>query len=79
MIFIHRPALMIDFFSRPIWRELVKQNIAYTHFYLPYLDISDLPNTVKLNDLKNQLLKGHKWGFLKWQWNNIGRLGINLF
>jgi hypothetical protein len=77
LLLVDRPGYYIDFYTRPIFKQMLKENVLYEHYYLPYIDITELTNSSKLNEIKNDLLGGHFWSFAKWRWRNKGRFNIN--
>ena len=76
LVQVDRPGHYIDFFTRPLWRLMMKENILYEHYYLPYIDVTELTNYSKLVTIQKQLLAGHWLRFLQWRWRNKWRFSI---
>ena len=57
MMVLDRPGYYIDFCVRPLFQSLLRENLVYLHYYLPYVDITDLTNVLALTAIKNTLIK----------------------
>ena len=57
MMVLDRPGYYIDFCVRPLFQSLLRENLVYLHYYLPYVDITDLTNFLALTAIKNTLIK----------------------
>lgn len=71
-----RPGYYIDFLTRPLFQALQRSNLLYLHYYLPYLDVANLPDAATLHSAKLDLIRSNRLGFLLWRWRNRKRWGI---
>jgi len=73
---IDRPNYYVDFVSRPIFTLMIKENLLFHHYYLEYLDVTNLTHLDTLISIKNSLLSGQFINFLRWRIHNYNRFTI---
>jgi hypothetical protein len=73
---IYRPNYYVDFISRPIFTLMIKENLLFHHYYLEYLDVTNLTHLDSLIRIKNGLLSGQYLRFFQWRIQNYNRFTI---
>ena len=73
---LDRPGVYIDFVTRPLFQALLRSNLVYMHYYLPYVDVANLPHVIHLRSNKLKLIRQNRLGFLWWRWRNRKRFNI---